>query len=71
MYEGDGKGSNKYSHRKVDKDSEEYKILERENGWDVRTLWKYIQELYKEQKVMLQHTMEKKRKESIQWIILN
>lgn len=58
----DGKGSNKHSHRKVDKDSEEYKILERKNGWDV-TLWKYIQELYKEQKVMLQPTMEKKRKE--------
>lgn len=57
-----GKGSNKHSHSKVDVDSEEYKILERKNGWDV-TLWKYIKELYEEQKVDLKPTIEKKMKE--------
>jgi hypothetical protein len=53
----EGGGSNKHSHRKVDVNSEEYKILEKKNGWDVN-LWAYIQELYEEQKIILNPIVE-------------
>ncbi len=55
------RGSNKHVHAKIDPNSEEFKILESKNGWDIE-LWQYIQELYHMQKQMLQPMIDHKKK---------
>jgi len=57
--DGVGANVNRHSHGKIDKQSEEYKILARKNGWDM-TLWTFIQQLYNEQKMMLESMLEEK-----------
>ncbi len=56
-----GKGSNKHTHKEVHTSSEEYKILEKKNAWDVE-LWRHIQEIYHEQKAILQPMIDQKKK---------